>query len=172
MKKEFLTDEERIYLEENLNDVIELFKDAHEELRLELKSKCTRTRNKLERSDFTYLLFKEPITCYTYGYCFYFARITKTIFPHSEFVVNEVNDYLKHVFLKLDSNVFDIEYNDKKSETTLMYRDANEKDLKYITKWFGHMDIDMYEKLKYKFYRNIKSYLADKQISSCKKLNK
>lgn len=37
MRIDFLTDEERLYLEENLNDVIALFNQTFNEIKIELK---------------------------------------------------------------------------------------------------------------------------------------
>ena len=162
MQRDFLTDDERNYLEEHLPKVIELFKDAHEELRTELLNKCFPVVKKLKKSEFTSLLFEDPITAYTCGYCFYFARIMKSIFSDLEFVVeSNTNEFPTHIFLKSKNEVFDITYNSK--ETKLEYRKANICDLKYITLFFCNMDENMYEKLKYKFYRNIKAYLENKK---------
>lgn len=164
MKKEFLTNEERLYLEEHLEEIIELFKQAHDEIKEELNNKCCLVKKRLSSKTTTDLFFKDSITAYTRGYCFYFARIMKTIFMNYNFVMQP-----GHILLKNEERVFDITYED---QSYMYYYDADAKDLKRVRLGFREMDQELYEKLKYKFYRNIKSYLADKQVSNCKRLNK
>ena len=169
MRKEFLTDEERAFLEEHLTNVIGLFKQAHYELVNEISNLKRITEYELEILNENQFLNNSEFA-FMNGCCFYFARIMKTIFPEYTFVIECLKDYKNyptHILLRKGDKFFDILYDENtkfkyqyyKNHPIKFYRDADDKDLKYARKKFAIIDDEIYGKLKYKFYRNIKVYL-------------
>lgn len=169
MRTDFLTEEERLYLEEHLEEVILVFRQSCDELKEELKI-IYKVNGAFEHSSYNRFLKWSIDTFFTCGYCFYFARIMKTIFTTATFVVEFTGARRVHFLLNYNGTIFDI-YKIE-NEYRWDYKDANSSDLKYARTKFKKMDQELYEKLKYRFYKNIKEYLADKQISTCKRLNK
>ena len=158
MKKEFLTDEERLYLEEHLSDVINLFKQACAELKEELKQ-IYNTKGNFDDKSYNRFLKWAIDDFFTCGYCFYFVRIMKTIFPTSTFVVEFTGSRRVHILLNNNGVIFDIYKMENKYRWD--YRDANDKDLRWARTKFSIMNQELYEKLKYRFYKNIKNYLNE-----------
>lgn len=164
MKHDFLTDEELIFLTDNISDVVELFKLAHIEVKEELHHMCNTRRHKLLDNNISYKkILTYPETAYNDGYCFYFARIFKTIFPKSRFAVVRDDNLPTHIFLEYNCELIDINFNDEDKPFDLTNGDyAMIDDLSYANNMFHEMNKEIYEKLKYKFLRNIKNYLNEK----------
>lgn len=167
MKGKFLTDEEILYLEDNLSDLILLLKNAYDELQDEIFNS-----NKLDDYAKEILkennFFKDYKYAFTNGCCFYFARLMKTVLPNFIFVMRTTNDFYylniyTHVLLRKGYKYFDVNY--EKDNINVyrfdhyIYTDADNKSLEFARTRFSILDDDIYEKLKYKFYRNIKAYL-------------
>ena len=162
MKHNFLTEEELEFLSNNIADVVELFKEAHIEVKVELQYMCNTIRHKILDNNNSYKkILLQPETAYNDGYCFYFARIIKTIFPDSNFIVIQ-DDYelIDHIALEYNGELIDINFNDEEKPFDLSNaKYANIEDLSYANNMFHSMNNEIYEKLKYKFLRNVKSYL-------------
>lgn len=164
MKHDFLTEEELEFLSNNISDVVELFKQAHIEVKVELQYMCNTSRHKLLDNNSSYKkILTFPETAYNDGYCFYFARIVKNIFPESRFAVVRDDDLPTHIFLEYNGELIDINFNDEEKPFDLSNGDyAKLEDLSYANSMFHEMNNEVYEKLKYKFLRNVKSYLNKK----------
>ncbi len=172
MKHDFLTEEELDFLSNNISDVVELFKEAHIEVKEELMNMCNTSRHKILNNNKSYKkILTYPTTAYNNGYCFYFARIMKTLFPDSAFVViHDDYELIDHIAIEYKGNLIDINFNDDEKTFDLSNSQyATKKDLSYANNMFHEMNNEIYEKLKYKFLRNIKDYL-DKKINKTKKL--
>ncbi len=167
MKKSFLTNEETLFLEENLDILLKLFKSAHQEMIDEFYNDYFLQKNR-DYTLYSSTFLNSTEFAFSNGYCFYFARLLKTVLPHYKFIIkfSEIDRDLRvHILLKHESKegYFDVSYGHKIYNCPKgLYKDTDNYDLWYAKKCFGKLDKEIYEKLKYKFYRNIKEFLNAK----------
>lgn len=172
MKGEFLTSDEIIYLEQHLSELILLLKNAYDELQDEIfnSDKFDDYEKEILKEN---AFFKDYKYAFTNGCCFYFARLMKTVLPDYIFVMRTTNDFnyfnmYTHVLLRKGCKYFDVNYEDDNINIYrfdhYIYTDADNKSLEFARTHFSILDDEIYEKLKYKFYRNIKDYLKSKKI--------
>ena len=161
MNENFLNKEERIFLEEHVEDLIEIFCTSHEDLKTWLKSLDENTIKEYFDSNIQYEFFmKEAKIVYSYGYCFDFVKILKPLFSNSSFIFNREKN---HVLLNCDKFIIDIngvyyKYDNFNSKFK-KYINADDDMLKYSSLKFNGLNDEVYSKLKNIFYKNLKNYL-------------
>lgn len=169
-----LTDEEKVCLRENLEYIISLFCDAHEEL----KKYCSNLSEEILSKYFEYsyerTIFFSPegaIDTYHNYYCFVFATIMKSIFPEFNFYARFDEE---HVAIGESDYIFDIcgIYKSKNGEFRDMedaeYFDAtNDDDFLFdLNHYFSKLNKDLENKLRELFYRKVREFLESKIISN------
>ncbi len=172
------TDEEKVCLKENLEYVICLFYDAHEEL----KKYCSGLSEDLLSTYFEYsyerIIFFSPKgakdTYHNY-YCFVFATIMKNIFPEFKFYARFDEE---HVALGDSDYIFDIcgiykkqngEFRD--IEGALYFDVTNDEDFLFdLNHYFSKLHRDLENKLRELFYSKVRNFLESKMISNKQKV--
>lgn len=161
MNEKNLNNEERKFIEEHVEDLIEVFSTSHEELKSWLKTLDDNIIKEYFDSNIQYEFFmNEAKIVYSYGYCFDFVKILKPLFLNSSFIFNKEKN---HVLLDCDKFIIDINgvyYKDNNSNAELKkYIDADDEMIKYASLKFNSLNDIVYSKLKSIFYKNLKDYL-------------
>ena len=85
------------FLEENIEAVIELLKKAYVSTKKYYKNKV--------QDDFLYM---NTYVTFNHGYCFYFARMLKSIYKKAKFVVVDKNyAHISHIYLYINGYIED-----------------------------------------------------------------
>lgn len=154
------SEEERQYLKGNINDVILIFCESHMELKKKLKKNEKKTEQLFQNDYYRKETFlKESSYAFSSGYCFYFARIMKKVFPDFKYYFNE---YGIHVIIGDGNLFFDINgVVDIFSQELDMYIYflATTENLQKAKKEFPYLDDEIYEELKSIFYNKLREYL-------------
>ncbi len=153
------SEEERQFLKDNINEVISIFCESHEELKKKMKDNKKDLKQLFESNDSIRIFFSESSYTFKAGYCFYFTRIMKTIFPDFEFYFNED---VNHVIIGNGNLFFDINgvvsiFSEQLDMYT--YFLATKENLQTVRNRFLYLDNEIYIELKSIFYNKIKEYL-------------
>ena len=89
------------------------------------------------------------------GYCFYFARLLKSIYKDALFVVGDKNyAHIGHIFIKINDNIYDV----LGKRTLKNYYVLTNEELEMIALNHKYIDKDVYEKFKEYFYDYVDLY--------------
>lgn len=93
---------------------------------------------------------------FNHGYCFYFARMLKSIYKNAKFVVAD-KDYahISHIFILINDEVYDV--NGKRMLKRYFVLTNNE--LEKIDINHNHIDDEVYAKFKSYFYEYLSQYM-------------
>lgn len=140
----YIPDNEYDFFYENVEAVIELAKKAYN------STKCYYKDDKTE--DFLYFNINKT---FMNGYCFYFARLLKSIYKDALFVVVDKNyAHIGHIFIKINDNIYDV----LGKRTLKNYYVLTDEELKLIALNHKYIDKDVYEKFKEYFYDYVDLY--------------
>lgn len=134
-----------IFLEENVEIVIELIKKAY------LKTKLYYNNKLLD--DFLYMNVN-----YTFnnGYCFCFARLLKSIYQNAMFVVADKNyAHISHIFIYINGYAYDVNGKRKLTNYYVLTKDELEK----INLNHKQVSDEVYHKFKYYFHKYLDEYI-------------
>lgn len=133
------------FLEENVEAIIELIKKAY----LSTKEYYN---NKIDE-DFLYM---NTLKTFNKGYCFYFARMLKSVYKNAEFVVADKHyAHISHIYIYINGYMYDV---NGKRKLKKYYVLTNEE-LRDIN--LNHMPINnaVYCKFKDYFYKYLNEYM-------------
>ncbi len=134
-----------IFLEENVDAVIELIKKAYLSTKDYYKDKIT--------DDFIYFNMDYV---FNNGYCFYFARMLKSVYKNAKFIVADKNyAHISHIFILINNEIYDI----KGKRNLKKYFILTNKELKMIGKNHRHVDDNIYGVLKTYFNKYLEEYI-------------
>ncbi len=134
-----------IFLEENVDAVIELIKKAYLSTKDYYKDKIT--------DDFLYFNMDYV---FNNGYCFYFARMLKSVYKNAKFIVADKNyAHISHIFILINNEIYDI----KGKRNLKKYFILTNKELKMIGKNHRHVDGNIYSVFKTYFNKYLEEYI-------------
>lgn len=134
-----------IFLEENVDAVIELIKKAYLSTKDYYKDKIT--------DDFIYFNMDYV---FNNGYCFYFARMLKSVYKNAKFIVADKNyAHISHIFVLINNEIYDI----KGKRNLKKYFILTNKELKMIGENHRHVDGNIYSVLKTYFNKYLEEYI-------------
>lgn len=141
----FIDSDLSIFLEENIEAVIELLKKAYESTKKHYKDNAV--------DDFLY--WNANFT-FTHGYCFYFARMLKSIYRHAKFVVADRKyAHIAHIYLYVNGYMYDVTGKRKLDN----YFVLTTKELNKINVNHARLKPEIYETFKEYFYLYLKQYV-------------
>lgn len=164
METEKLFDEDDvIFLLENIDDVINLFKYVHDELKVKYKNLDRCDMKRLFKTENNYKLFMLDSN-YTFlnGYCYFLASLINDLIPNFKLV--GLNNG-KHVFLENHDNYIDIRGNIRKNKPFWYFYNkddfiyVDDKYLDYVRRRYPSFTKALYNEFKYELYKNLKEYL-------------
>ena len=143
--KYYIDEDLNLFLEDNVEAIIELVKKSYDETKKYFLGK--------KKEDFLY--FNKYVT-FKNGYCFYFARLLKSIYKNGKFVVVDKN-YAKisHIYLMINNEIYDI---GGKRSLNKLYILTND-DIKFINENHFQIDEEVYKKFKQFFKENVNKYI-------------
>ncbi len=133
------------FLENNVEDVIELIKKAYE-----------KTREFYNGTFIDDFLYFPANNTFNNGYCFYFARMLKTIYKNASFVVRDKHyAHIGHIFILINEKVYDVN-----GEHTLKgYYVLTDKELRMIGLNHHEVNEKVYETFKEYFHKYLNNYV-------------
>ncbi len=133
------------FLEDNVEAVIELIKKAYESTK--------EFYNGTFIDDFLYFPVNKT---FNHGYCFYFARMLKTVYKNAAFAVRDKQyAHISHIFIVINGQAYDV--NGK--HTLKDYYTLTDKELKIIGLNHNRINEKVYETFKKYFWRYLNSYI-------------
>ena len=160
MNKHVFTNEEIEFLLNNINRVVEIFRDTHDEVLVAIEDNNINIYD-LMPSNLSLLFTDNAETAYSYGFCLEFAFIMKSFIPKFSYCKIDNKD---HILLEYEKKHIDIrgvlEDNLSKEELEReRFSDADEKYFYYATNNFGTLPKKIFDMLVEMFYKNLKEYL-------------
>lgn len=141
----YVDEDANVFLEENVEAVIELVKKAY----LSTKKYYN---NKIEE-DFLYM---NTFKTFNKGYCFYFARMLKSVYKNAKFVVVDKRyAHISHIYIYINGCMYDV---NGKRKLKKYYVLTNEE-LRDINLNHMPIDDDVYFKFKDYFYKYLNEYM-------------
>ncbi len=147
-----------IFLEENVETVIELIKKAYLSTKEFYKDNIT--------DDFLYF---NMYHVFCKGYCFYFARMLKSVYKNAKFVVSDKNyAHISHIFLLINDDLYDVngKHNLKK------YFILTNTELQFIKENHNPVDDSIYNVFKDYFNIYLQEYIKSNLECITKKCKK
>lgn len=143
-----------IFLEENVETVIELIKKAYLSTKAYYKDKII--------DDFLYFNMDYV---FNNGYCFYFAKMLKSVYKNADFVVVDKNyAHISHIFVLINDEVYDI----KGKRNLPKHFILTNKELEMIEKNHKPIDDDVYNLFKTYFNKYLDEYIKINEIHAKK----
>ena len=133
------------FLEKDVEAVIYLLKKAYISTKEYYKGKAL--------SDFLYF---NTYKTFTNGYCFYFARMLKSIYKNAHFVSNDkYYAHISHIFIKIKGDIYDVYGKRNLSK----YETLENEELEKIN--LNHMEVEreIYETFKMYFHKYLDLYI-------------
>lgn len=141
----YVDDELNCFLEENIEAVIELIKKAY-----------VSTKEHYKNNVYDDFLYFDIEKVFTNGYCFYFARVLKSVYKNAKFVVADKNyAHISHIFILINNEVYDI----KGKRNLKNYFVLTNIELKIIDKNHNRINDDIYKTLKCYFNKYLVEYI-------------
>lgn len=142
----YVDEDAKDFLEENIEAVIELIKKAYLSTKEYYGNKIT--------EDFLYMNTRRT---FTNGYCFYFARILKSIYKNAKFVVADKHyAHISHIYIYINGYMYDVNGKRKlKRHYTLTNEELQKIRLNHMP-----IDNDVYCKFKDYFYKYLDEYMT------------
>ena len=157
----------KLFLNEHLEDVINIFKESFLELPDAIESLSEKNKEAIIKEPYLKdFLSLTPEEAFGYGGCFLFAKIINNVLPNTKFVVeyNDKENRPSHILLRNDEVCFDISYKESKKEESLISNkkciDASLKDLLYAEENFYNPQSEVYDLLESIFKSNLRNYLS------------
>ena len=133
------------FLEENVEAVIELIKKAYISTKEYYKDKI--------EDDFLYFNMYKT---FTNGYCFYFARMLRSIYKNAKFIVVDHNyATISHIYTYINGFAYDINGKRILNEYFIL----TNKELKIINLNHKQIKDDIYGYFKWCFYNYLNDYI-------------
>ena len=156
--RHYVDDNLNEFLEENIEAVIELLKKAYVSTKKHYENKI--------KDDF---LYRSIYVTFNHGYCFYFARMLKSIYKNAKFVVADKNyAHISHIYLYINGYMYDV--NGRRKFNNFFVLTNNE--LKEININHNKVNEEVYEMFKSYFYLYLKKYVEYNEFCICKKITK
>ena len=133
------------FLEKDVEAVIYLLKKAYISTKEHYKGKAL--------SDFLYFNIYKT---FTNGYCFYFARMLKSIYKNAHFVsYDKYYAHISHIFIKIKGDIYDVYGKRNLSK----YETLENEELEKIN--LNHMEVEreIYETFKMYFHKYLDLYI-------------
>ena len=133
------------FLEKDVEAVIYLLKKAYISTKEHYKGKAL--------SDFLYF---NTYKTFTNGYCFYFARMLKSIYKNAHFVsYDKYYAHISHIFIKIKGDIYDVYGKRNLSK----YETLENEELEKIN--LNHMEVEreIYETFKMYFHKYLDLYI-------------
>lgn len=133
------------FLEDNVEAVIELIKKAYE-----------KTREFYNGTFIDDFLYFPANNTFNHGYCFYFARMLKTIYKNANFVVRDKHyAHIGHIFILINEKAYDVN-----GEHALKdYYVLTDKELQIIGSNHHEVNEKVYETFKEYFHKYLNNYI-------------
>ena len=134
------------FLEENVEAVIELLKKAYISTKEYYRGKAF--------SDFLYF---NVYRTFTNGYCFYFARMLKSIYKNACFVsYDKYYAHISHIFIKIKDDIYDVYGKRNLSK----YDRLENEELQKISLNHREVESEIYETFKRYFHNYLNLYIS------------
>ena len=143
--RHYVDDNLNEFLEENIEAVIELLKKAYVSTKKYYENKI--------QDDFLYM---NTYVTFNHGYCFYFARMLKSIYKNAKFVVVDKNyAHISHIYLYINGYMYDVNGKSRLNDFLIL----TDNELKEININHNKVNEEVYEMLKSYFYLYLKKYV-------------
>ncbi|MGN1268198.1 MAG: hypothetical protein ACI4U0_01640 [Candidatus Aphodocola sp.] len=141
----YIDDELYEFLQKDVEAVIELIKKAYKSTKEYYENKIT--------DDFLYFNMYKT---FTNGYCFYFARLLKSVYKDGKFVVSDKNyATFSHILLKINDDIYDI----KGKRELKKYYILDNKIIHKIDENHNIINEEIYKTFKKYFYEYLEQYV-------------
>ncbi len=133
------------FLEENVEAVIFLLKKAY-----------ISTKEYYKGKSFSNFLYFNTYKTFTNGYCFYFARMLKSIYKNACFVsYDKYYVHISHIFIKIKGDIYDVYGKRNLSKYEMLENEELEKiSLNHI-----EVESEIYETFKMYFHKYLDLYV-------------